>query len=57
MPIRIWKQSEEKERPLLITLIEENKSCEISRNPYKIREAGTQFNTVIGILFNIESKG
>ena len=44
--IRLGKASDDKERPLLVTLKEENKKREIFKNLNKIREAGAPFDKV-----------
>ena len=44
--IRLGKVTEDKERPLLITISEEIKKREIFRNLNKIRDAGSPFNKV-----------
>ena len=44
--IRLGRASDDKERPLLVTLKEENKKREIFKNLNKIREAGAPFDEV-----------
>ena len=44
--IRLGKVSDDKERPLLITLKEENKKREIFQNLNKIHEAGDPFDKI-----------
>ena len=44
--IRLGKASDDKEKPLLVTLKEENKKKEIFKNLNKIREAGALFDKV-----------
>ena len=44
--IRLGKVTEDKERPLLVTISEEIKKREIFRNLNKIRDAGSPFNKV-----------
>ena len=45
--IRLGKVTEDKDRPLLITMKDENKKCEVFQNLSKLRDAGTPFNKVI----------
>ena len=45
--IRLGKVTEDKERPLLITLKDENKKREVFQNLNKLRDAGAPFNKVI----------
>ena len=45
--IRLGKLNEEKDRPLLITLKEEEKKRQLFQNLNKIRDAGEPFNKVI----------
>ena len=44
--VRLGKVVEDKDRPLLVTLKEEDKKRELFHNLSKIRDAGTPFNKV-----------
>ena len=45
--IRLGKVTEDQDRPLLITLKDENKKCEVFQNLSKLQDAGAPFNKVI----------